>query len=358
MTDLSTNDRIQGALIGAYVGDALGTGAHWYYDLTAMHDTYGPWISDYVKPAPGHYHDGLEAGQSSQAGFILDLLVRSLVENAGYDQADFCLRLDRDLLAQLDGTARRGPGLYTSQSIREAWQRRVKEKRAWGSVAGFSDTTEAAERVLALAARYAFDPLTLSRCVGDNTALTQRDATVTGMTIAYASVLGSLIRGEPLDAQVSDRLMALVRQGRLAFQGPLAEPSFNPGVEAGGWAGRLPSPEAMMIPSIAARLAGDPSVPIEPAWKVGGVYGLSCAAYNLLPAAYYLAARYQGDFESAVLHAVNAGGHNQARAMLTGALCGALGGLQGIPERFVRGLQDGAGRTRWAQQLAGQATAQ
>ncbi|WP_258192414.1 ADP-ribosylglycohydrolase family protein [Nitrosospira multiformis] len=36
--------------------------------------------------------------------------------------------------------------------------------------------------------------------------------------------------------------------------------------------------------------------------------------YHQLPAAYYLAARFPRDFESAVLHAVNGGGQNQARA--------------------------------------------
>jgi ADP-ribosylglycohydrolase len=42
-----------------------------------------------------------------------------------------------------------------------------------------------------------------------------------------------------------------------------------------------------------------------------------------LPAAYYLAARFKGDFESALLHAVNGGGQNQARVILAGTLVGA-----------------------------------
>jgi len=54
---------------------------------------------------------------------------------------------------------------------------------------------------------------------------------------------------------------------------------------------------------------------------------MPCAIYNLLPTLYYLAARFRQDFESAILHAVNGGGHNQARAMLTGSLVGAQVGL-------------------------------
>jgi ADP-ribosylglycohydrolase len=68
---------------------------------------------------------------------------------------------------------------------------------------------------------------------------------------------------------------------------------------------------------------------------------MTCAIYHQLPAAYHLTARFPNDFESAVLHAVNGGGENQARATLTGALVGAQVGLSGIPQRFLDGLDEG-----------------
>jgi ADP-ribosylglycohydrolase len=89
-----------------------------------------------------------------------------------------------------------------------------------------------------------------------------------------------------------------------------------------------------------ASAAVDPDISIEPAWKVSLVYGMPCAIYHQLPAAYYLAARFHDDFEAAVLHAVNGGGQNQARAMLTGALVGAQVGQQGIPSRLIDGLEN------------------
>ena len=85
----------------------------------------------------------------------------------------------------------------------------------------------------------------------------------------------------------------------------------------------------------------DPGIRIEPAWKASIVYGMPCAIYHVVPAAYYLAARFPDDFESAVLHAINGGGQNQSRAILTGALVGAQVGLSGIPKRFLDGLVDG-----------------
>ena len=83
----------------------------------------------------------------------------------------------------------------------------------------------------------------------------------------------------------------------------------------------------------------DPDIKIEPAWKVSLVYGMPCAIYHQIPAAYYLSTLYSNDFKSAVLHALNGGGQNQARAILTGALTGAQTGLSGIPEYYIDGLE-------------------
>lgn len=45
---MNVADRAAGAVIGALIGDALGLGPHWYYDLTELHKDYGPWITDYT----------------------------------------------------------------------------------------------------------------------------------------------------------------------------------------------------------------------------------------------------------------------------------------------------------------------
>ncbi len=60
------------------------------------------------------------------------------------------------------------------------------------------------------------------------------------------------------------------------------------------------------------------------------------------------------DFESAVLHAVNGGGQNQARAILTDALTGAQTGLSGIPHRFIQGLENASELRELTDRLASQ----
>ena len=342
MGNLSVQKRAKGALMGAFVGDALALGPHWYYNLEEMRRDYGDWISDYTAPQPNRYHAGLEAGQLSQAGYLLKMVMDSLAECGEYDEEDFCRRLDSQLFPLLDGTPTSGPGGYTSQSIREAWRRRVEQKLPWSETGGHADTTEAIERTLAIAVRYAQQPRKMATAITSNTLLTQTDDTVVSMTVAFGAVLGMLVQGHRLDENLSGKLMQLVKSDRLPFHAVTSDnlQPPKPGDPDPPRAGRFASPDALLTPSYMARAAVDQDIRIEPAWKVSIVYGMPCAIYHQLPAAYYLASRFHNDFESAVLHAVNGGGQNQARAILTGALVGSQVGQQGIPERFLDGLEN------------------
>jgi ADP-ribosylglycohydrolase len=350
MTNVS--DRAAGAVIGALVGDALGLGPHWYYDLAELRREYGDWISGYTDPKPNRYHGGMKAGQLDQTGLLLVLLLRSVIENGKYNEDDFTHRLD-EFFKQLDGTPMQGPGGYTSQSIREAFRRRTQRGLSWKETGGHADTTEAAERAIVLAARYALDPRKAAETVSANCILTQADPAIVAMTTAYNAVLSVLVSGEKLDASISDKLMDLVQKGYLPFHtvttDRLGRP--RPGEPDPPIAGKFSSPDALLTPSYIAEAATDPDIRIEPAWKVSIVYGMPCAIYHQLPAAYYLAARFRNDFESAVLHAINGGGQNMSRACLTGALVGAQVGLSGIPERFVDGLENHTELVSLAQRL-------
>ena len=333
--------RVAGAVMGALIGDALALGCHWYYDLAELRRECGPWITDYLTPRPDRYHGGLRAGDISQTGLLLVMLMESLVHCAGYDEDDFTQRLDTELFPQLDGTPKQGPGGYTNQSIREAWRKRVPEHRPWGECAGDADTTEGAERAVAIAAFYALQPRKMAEAVCSNIALTQHDPAIVAMSVAFNAVLAQLVSGASLTPQIGTTLMAQVRSGALPFhmvtQGHLQPPSQG---GEGMRAGQFTSPDALLTAGYAALAAADPDIVIEPAWKVSLVYGMPCAIYHQLPAAYYLASRFREDYEAAVLHAINGGGQNMSRALLTGALVGAQVGLEGIPRRFIAGLRD------------------
>ena len=334
-------NRAAGAIMGAFVGDALGLGPHWYYDLAVLRRDYGDWITTYADPKPGRYHSDLKAGQLSQGGIILRLMLRSLVECGGYDEADFCRRMDEEIFPLLNGMPVNGPGGYTQQSIRDAWRKRVQQNLPWGvQTGGPADTTEAIGRTLAVAVRYAFQPQEMAAAISSNTRLTQNDETIVALTVAYGAVLGLLVQGEKLDGTLSGKLLQLARARKLPFHTMAHTDMQPPQKDRPLESGYFVSPDALLTPSYVASAALDSDIRIEPAWKVSMVYGMTCAVYHQLPAAYHLAARFQNDFELAVLHAVNGGGENQARAVLTGALVGAQTGLSGIPRRFLDGLDE------------------
>ncbi|WP_304543993.1 ADP-ribosylglycohydrolase family protein [Sulfurimonas microaerophilic] len=339
---ITVQERAVGAIIGAFIGDALALGPHWYYDLEQLHQDYGEWIDYYTEPKKGRYHENEKAGNFSQSGYILKLMIRSIIDQGGYDQKDFCKKLDEDLLSKIDGTPISGPGGYTSQSIREIYRQRIEQKLSWDEVGSRADTTEAIERTLALAVRYAFEPKELARSISNNTFLTQVDDIVGSITVAYGAILAQLIQGEKLDKDISTKLMRLVKSGDLPFHTVTSNNLQPPktGSKDPSNIGLFASPDALLTPSCIAQAANDPDITIEPAWKASLVYGMPCAIYHIVPASYYLASRFQNDFESAILHALNGGGQNQARSILTGALVGAQVGINGIPKKFIDGLNE------------------
>lgn len=49
MTDITQKSRINGALFGLYIGDALAMPVHWYYDRDALKQDY-EYVTDYLPP--------------------------------------------------------------------------------------------------------------------------------------------------------------------------------------------------------------------------------------------------------------------------------------------------------------------
>lgn len=330
-------DRAQGALIGAFIGEALGVGPHWFYDLEELHATYGTWISDYTDPQKDRYHDGVKAGELSQQGLIIQKTAEYLVNHKSYDHDSYFKMIDHEILPFLDGTPMGGIGGYTSQVMRHVYQKRVIEKTPWDSLSSHSDTTESLERCIPLAIFHSNDLRQLSHVVAENTKITQNDDLVGSLSVAYNLVLAMLIQGHKLDGQIGDKLMEKVHSHEIPFHAVTSSNLQAPekGKHASSQEGLFASPDALLSPSYMARAAVDPGIIIEPAWKVSLVYGMPCAIYHMLPASYYLAARFSDNFELGVLHALNGGGQNQVRAMLTGALIGAQVGLSNIPQRFI-----------------------
>jgi ADP-ribosyl-[dinitrogen reductase] hydrolase len=330
-------DSAVGAVMGALIGDALGLGCHWYYDLDLLRADYGDWISDYTTSKPDRkdhfgyiarhrYEQGLRAGDVSQTGQVAILLLESVAETGDYHSEDFTSRLD-ELLTTLDGTPL--SGRFTDWAMRDVWKER-KAGRPWEKVGSRADTGEAAIRSVILAARYSRNPDLLASKAFSNILLTHREPYTAAQSLAFALTVSSLIQGTPL-VRIRDFMANLANN-------PFIQewiPSFDCLTQVGNGAQ-------------AAKALGD----LKPPSLICSVYGLPCSLGFMLPASYCLIHRFPENFETAVLSAVNGGGNNMARAALTGALSGAMVGLKGIPDRFLKGLKGGSRLVKLAERVA------
>jgi ADP-ribosylglycohydrolase len=328
MKTKNSKDRSAGAIMGALIGDALGVGPHWYYDLDQLKADYGEWIDDYTTPKPDRFHAGLKAGENSQTGQVVALLLESVADLGSYNESDFCRRLD-GLLATLDGTPE--SGRYTDTAMRDVWHARQAGQK-WARAGSFADTAEAAIRTAVLAACYHNDFKTLLETCRSNVRLTHGDPFIAGCSVAFGLIVAALVNGDTLETAgktISEQAKAKGLSLSVSLPETVAadprEISFNDAVLQANWS---------------YQAAKDDAVQINPPWTACRLFGLACSLNFMLPAAYYFNSRFENDFELPVLSAINGGGNNMARASLTGALSGAQVGLSNIPQRFITGLAD------------------
>ena len=137
------------------------------------------------------------------------------------------------------------------------YQHRAVERRPWDECASPVDTAEAAARLPVLAALYAEDPSRGAQQMAAHCRLTQDDGLTISLSVAFGCVLSALIRGEALDATISDTLMELVHDGVLPFGSVTARGNRPPGSDGVDIspipAGKFPSPDGCCCPGTARR---------------------------------------------------------------------------------------------------------
>ena len=339
--DQARSNRAAGAIMGVLIGDALGLGTQWYYDMDALHREHGSWVDHYVDPKPNgnhrfakvsqfRYDQGLRAGDLSQTGQIYTLLLESLHENGRLVPTDFFQRLD-SLYATLSGEP--FSGRYTESTHRALLQNRARGI-AWDDpeIAPAEDSSDGALLLVPLAAMIA-DPEQFAREAEQLLRTFYRDDFIRGNHIVYGLVIQGLINGITVD-QMDGYLKTLARRPALA--------------QIVGGYDRFLSP-------VKGSIAHRPDLVSIPHPKyVSHIFGMDCQVMHLLPAAYYLMYRFPNDFAMATLSASNGGGNNMARAALTGAIAGAVNGISDIPGRLLQGLRHGERLENLAREIASQ----
>lgn len=251
--------------------------------------------------------------------------MESIVECRGYNEVDYTSRFDK-FLETLDGTELSGG--FTDRAERHLWANR-KKGVPWGEAGSFTDTSEAAQRAVVFAALYQNNYETMATHAYSNIKLTHCDRYIAGYSLSFALSAGVLINGVELEN---------IRPAVVNF-------ASNPEIEP------MLSSWDINQQIFNGFPGADPSIKIDPR-DACKLFGLNCTLGFMAPAAYFLIYRYPNDFENAVLHSINAGGNQMARSALTGALSGAMVGIQGIPDRFIKGLSNHQHLLTLAEQIA------
>jgi poly(ADP-ribose) glycohydrolase ARH3 len=290
-------DRTRGALLGAFVGDALGMP---FEGLPPER------IPEYVSMVEAR----LGAGTYTDDTEMMINLGESLVVRGTIEQGHLALRF-------LHGhDRRRGYGGGTLE-VFSLWRSGCSVEAAAGKLFGGegSQGNGAAMRVAALAA-FMPDAADLLEQAGRSARVTHRHPIGIDAARVQCAAVAAAVRGEdPLGAAIE-------------------------GARTSTMVDRLRDTR---------KLLGDVPSPAEAAFLLGN----TPLASESVPLAIYSAVAHE-DFEEAVTFAVRCGGDTDTTAAMAGAIAGAQHGAQSISRRWLETLEDGDRGRSYVEQLARQ----
>ncbi|MGC8638866.1 MAG: ADP-ribosylglycohydrolase family protein [Isosphaeraceae bacterium] len=353
MPHSSRIDRVRGCLLGMAVGDALGAPLE---GLTSQQITthYGR-ITNYVdgvkawKRKPYRWRlRGLYSDDTQQALALCDVLLDSQ-------------RMDPDRLAEIylalatpKGSflgAHRGAGRSFRQVLTQL-ERGVPPRWSGQKTAGIG----AAMRIAPVPLYHGDDRDAIFDSVMSSSIMTHRDIRSISGALVVAHAIRHLLAGKPRQPSLLFRIAADV-----ALDERRIVPEYGDVVISTDL-------HAMALPRAVAHVESVLELPrprvhaalIEEANRRGAFPSCKGATMGFPPACiptclYYLLTT--DSFEEAVTDIVNLGGDTDTAGAILGALAGASYGIEGIPRRWLDGLQNREGIEARAQALAHRSTA-
>jgi len=320
--------KVQGALYGLFIGDALAMPVHWYYDRQALFRDYGRvsdftapkaehpdsilWRSNYTAPnAKGeilhdqaqywgrpniHYHQFLKAGENTLNIKLARLLMDSIKFLEAYRVEDYLQRYIQYMTTP--GTHR---DTYIEESHRKFFENYARgrppekcgrEEKHIGGLVG----------MVPILVHYRGRPNRAREAAREHLALTHPGDRMRIAADLLIDLFVQVLDGRSLKQAV---LSAIDSQ-----QNPLVGHPFRK------WA-KLPDDVV-----------------------VGRLLSTACYVEHAVPAVIYLALKYHTDPEEMLIVNTMLGGDNAGRGALLGALAGAAGGMASFPPRWIRGLAE------------------
>ncbi len=291
-----TLDKISGAILGAFTGDALGMPVEGW-SFQEISERYG----EITEVLPGR----LKAGSYTDDTEMMIGIAESLLECGTFNDRHMALTFCRNY----NPGRGYGPGTARVLHLIESgtpWEQAVKKVFPDGSYGN-----GAAMRIAPVACLYVGRPDELRKCAAGSARLTS--------AVALALTADSQY---PLDQKGFLRSL---------------KNSLSPG--AGEYREKLDCVEKL--------LEIEPTVE-----KIIRELGNGVKAIQSVCTSIYSFLANPGSFEKAVIKAVSLGGDTDTIGSMTGAISGAYHGRQGIPERWLEKLEEGQKGRGYVEELA------
>ncbi len=280
-------DNRNAAVWGAFVADALSLGVHWVYNTAVIDKKFGR-IENYHDPLTS-YHKGKKAGDFTHYGDQALVLLESVCAKGGFDAHDFAGRW-KAFFSDYGG--------YFDKATKATLENMATHQELTNS-GSTSDDLAGASRLAALLPVFADDLESFVDAARQQTAITHNNDHVIASADFFARVVSAILDGHPperaLEATLTD-----------AFSDSIIAPLINMGLDSRRRDTR----------------------------EVIAAFGQVCSVDAGLPGAIHLIARYPGDFKTAMVENVMAGGDSSARGMLAGMVLGAAHGMSAIPDAW------------------------
>ena len=282
--------KVQGALIGFVLGDALGMPVRQfsYQDANRL-------FKEGIKPRDGNV---LKAGQFTSHSLMLLATLSSLLEKATFDPADIAERL----AGAYEEALTRGMGASTQSALR-----RLKRGILWFQAGDFGPLAVGRGplmRVLPVALWTLSHPESMAEAATAITMITHRSEEAVASAIAYSRAIQETIRGQ---------IEGLFRRCSHEVKGTKTSLKLRQAEELY---------KKRVTPNEAIRDLGNSGLATET---------VSSALYSFV--------YFPRSYREAITGPLLAGGDSSATAALAGALSGSFLGLDKIPQEWVEALE-------------------
>jgi ADP-ribosyl-[dinitrogen reductase] hydrolase len=302
---IDAEDRYRGVMVGLAVGDAMGMPLE-FLKKEEIKARYNGVVRDYVKPKAGHLCEHLKPGQYTDDTQMALALANSILDKGEFSPHSF----KRRLVEWYHCKDHRAPGHACIESVR-----RLDDGVSWKE-SGQKDAAGcgSAMRVAPLALAYGNIPLVEHSTT--QSIMTHQDCRATIGSILTAAIIGILLERDCCNFD-RDSFLALITRVADYF-----EDKFE--LEKKEFTDLLKK-----FPEFLVMKFDD------------GIQQIGTSGYVLqtVLAAFYAFLQTPTDFETTIINAVNQGDDADSIGAIAGAFSGALNGMQGIPARWVNGLE-------------------